>query len=735
MKIKSLTLFLAFMLGSVLSAWSQQDVLLSTQNTSLLLLAKKGEPLKIAYYGDRLKAEEASEVWRAGIAFDRHAYPTFNSWCPEECAIMVQHANGDIALDLNVQDVKRESTTDGEKLVVTTRDKVYPFEVKVCYLTHTHSDVIETWTEITHQEKKNDVMLKQYASAYLPIRGGNVWLSHFHGAWGNEFGMYEEPLTAGMKVIKNRDGVRNGLEDHGEIMISLDGQPHENQGRVIGAAICWSGNYKLRLDTDLNGKHIHHFFAGIDESGMEYYLKAGETFVTPELAFTYSHRGKGGISRNFHNWARHSKLHNGLAPRDVLLNSWEGVYLDVNHEKLNKMMKGIAELGGEMFVMDDGWFASKKYNRKVDNAALGDWEVDGQKLPQGIPALIDEAKKNKLHFGIWIEPEMGNWGKSEMYDKHPDWFTQNPGRDPKLGRGGTQNVLDLSNPAVQDFVFGIVDKLMTAYPEIAYMKWDANSSLMNYGSPYLPKDRQSHLYVDYHKGLHKVLERIRAKYPNLVLQACASGGGRATYGVMPYFDEFWTSDDTDALQRVFIQWGTSHFYPAAAMAAHVSASPNHQTGRVIPLKFRFDVAMMGRLGMEMKPSDLTADEKAFAKQAISDYKRLREVIQQGDLYRLISPYEGSGMAASLMYVSPDKHKAVFYAYKMKHFVNQQVPRFSMDGLDPDKKYRLHEINRTDDGMKHLEGAVISGNVLMNGGVEIPLTREYASRVIELTATE
>lgn len=732
MKIKTITLWVALMVGLVMPARSQQDVLISTKNTSLLLLAKKGEPLKFAYYGDRIAGDEVGEVWKAGIAYDRHAYPSFNSWCPEECAILVQHADGDISLDLVVKDVKREPTSDGELVTVNTGDTVYPFDVKVCYRSHTASDVIETWTEITHREKKNDVILKQFASAYLPLRAGNVWLSHFHGTWGNEFGMYEQPLTAGMMVIKNRDGVRNGLNDHAEIMLSLDGQPRENQGRVIGAALCWSGNYKLRIDTDVDGKHIHHIFAGIDETASEYYLKAGETFVTPELALTYSEQGKSGVSRNFHYWARHGKVHNGLAPRDVLLNSWEGVYLAVDHDKMNKMMEGVADLGGEMFVMDDGWFAGKKYDRSVDNAALGDWDVDKKKLPQGIPALIDEAKKNNLRFGIWIEPEMGNWGKSDLYEKHPDWFMQNPGRAPKLGRGGTQNVLDLSNPEVQDFVFGVVDKLMTSYPGIAYMKWDANSSLMNYGSPYLPKDRQSHLYIDYHRGLRKVLERIRAKYPNLVMQACASGGGRATYGVMPYFDEFWTSDDTDALQRVFIQWGTSHFYPAGAMASHVSASPNHQTGRVIPLKFRFDVAMSGRLGMEMKPSDLNADETKFAKQAISDYKRLRDVVQQGDLYRLLSPYEGDGRAASLMYVSPDKGKAVFYAYKMKHFVNQRVPRFLMAGLDPMKKYRLHEVNRVNDEMKYLEGTVVSGNILMNTGLELPLNSEYSSRVIELT---
>lgn len=719
----------------VMSVSAQNDLLVSTRNTSLLLRAQQGEPLKLAYYGERIGNDEIADVWQTGAAFNRQAYPTFNSWCPEECAIMVQHADGDISLDLRVQGVKSEDTPDGKLYTISTRDTKYPVAVDIFYRTHEASDVIETWTAITNNEKGGDIVLKQFASGYLPIRGGKVWLTHFHGAWANEFGQYEEPLTAGMMVIKNRDGVRNGLTDHGEVMISLDGQPQENSGRVIGAAICWSGNYKLRFDTDLDGKFVHHFFAGIDETGSEYRLDKGQTFTTPALALTFTDKGKGQVSRNFHSWARTYKLHNGLAARDVLLNSWEGVYLNVDEKKMADMMQGIADLGGELFVMDDGWFAGKKYNRNVDNAALGDWNTDTKKLPHGIQALIDQAKKNGLKFGIWIEPEMGNWGASDLYDNHPDWFLQNPGRKPVLGRGGTQNVLDLTNPKVQDFVFGVVDKLMTNYPELAYIKWDANSSIMNYGSPYLPKDRQSQIYIDYHKGLEKVLQRIRAKYPKLVMQACASGGGRVTYGVLPYFDEFWTSDDTDALQRVYIQWGTSQFFPAEAMAAHVSASPNHQSGRRVPLKFRFDVAMMGRLGMEMKPSDLSSEEKDFARRAIADYKRLRSVIQQGDLYRLISPYEQDGRAASLMYVTADKSHAVFYAYKLKQFTGQPVPRFYMNGLNPDKKYKLHEINKTDDAMKNFEDKTFTGRVLMQAGLELPLQTELSSRVIELTEVQ
>ena len=248
---------------------------------------------------------------------------------------------------------------------------------------------------------------------------------------------------------------------------------------------------------------------------------------------------------------------------------------------------------------------------------------------------------------------------------------------------------------------------MTENPEIDYIKWDANMYIANYGSHYRTADKQSQLYVDYHKGLMDVMKRIRRKYPDLVIQACASGGGRANYGILPYFDEFWVSDNTDALQRVYMQWGTSYFFPAVAMGSHVSATKNHQTGRIMPLKFRFDVAMSGRLGMEIQPKDMTVDEKEFARKAIASYKNIRPVVQQGDLYRLISPYDKKGVA-SLMYVSPDKDQAVFYAYKMEHFVNQVIPRFRMAGLNPDKQYRLTELNVEGEPID-LNGKVISGD--------------------------
>lgn len=734
MNIKNRFLTLLLM-GSMMSmpVVQAQQVNVNTPHTTLLLQAEQGKQLQVLYYGTRLSEADAAQVASTAQAHD--AYPAYGLNCPVEAALAVTHADGNMTLQLDVQQVntRAEEATASDVTVVTLKDRVYPFFVDVCYRAYRDADVIEMWTAIRHDEKK-PVTLRQFASAYLPVRRGEVWVSHLSGSWANEGNLTQEPLNPGMLVIKNRDGVRNAHTDHAEVMLSLDGQPQENDGRVIGAALCYGGNYKLRLET--HDDEYHHLFAGINEENSAYTLARKEEFVTPALALTYSGEGLSGSSRNFHRWARLHKLANGTQERKILLNSWEGVYFDINQAGMDQMMSDIASMGGELFVMDDGWFGNK-YPRNNDSTSLGDWVVDAKKLPEGIEGLMASAKKHGVKFGIWIEPEMANT-VSELYEKHPEWILKAGNREPVLGRGGTQVVLDMANPEVQDFCFKIVDDLMTKYPELDYIKWDANMSIMNHGSQYLPADRQSHMYIAYHRGLEQVCRRIRAKYPELTIQACASGGGRANYGILPYFDEFWVSDNTDALQRIYMQWGTSYFFPAIAMASHISAAPNHQTFRVVPLKYRIDVAMSGRLGMEIQPKNLTEEEKALCRQAIADYKKIRPVVQMGDLYRLVSPYDKLGVA-SLMYVSPEKDEAVFYWWKTEHFVNQHLPRVTMAGLDKDKMYRIEELNRIDNKPLAYEGKAFSGAYLMGNGLEIPYNNivdyhkqtAYSSRVIRL----
>ena len=725
-----LLLFLAF--AAVTAAFAQVRV--TTPGTELVLKAENCGTLQVMYFGNRLSDVDFANLEFAGTP-DQDAYQAYGFNCASEASIGVTHMDGNMSTVLAIESVTQTDEPTAKVTKVRMKDTVYPFYVTVCYRAYQDVDMIETWTEIENLEKK-PVTLTRYDSGFLPFRVGDVWMSHLHGTWAAEGLLVQEPIERGMTVIKNKDGTRNAHTDHAEVMFSLDGKPQENNGRVIGAALCYSGNYELRIDT--RDMDYHQFYAGINPDNSPYTLASKEVFKTPELALTFSDEGLSGASRNFHRWGRKYKLAHGDTPRKILLNSWEGVYFDINEPGMDQMMADIASMGGELFVMDDGWFG-EKYPRLVDNSSLGDWKVDKNKLPNGIGWLVSQAHKHGIKFGIWIEPEMTN-SISELYEKHPEWVIKAPEREPVLGRGGTQLVLDLSNPEVQDFVFKVLDDIMVENPEIDYIKWDANMPISNHGSQYLPKDKQGHLYIEYHRGFAKVLDRVRAKYPDLTIQACGSGGGRANWGFLPWFDEFWVSDNTDALQRIYMQWGTSYFFPAIAMASHISAAPNHTVFRTTSMKYRVDVAMSGRLGMEIQPKNMTQQEKDLCRKAIAEYKEIRPVVQLGDLYRLVSPYDGHNMA-SLMYVSPEKSQAVFYWWKTETYYDDHLPRVRMAGLDPDKNYKIRELNRIDNVPLSFEGKTFSGKFLMETGLEMPLKHivdyhkqdDWSSRVLYLTA--
>lgn len=730
MKLKSIALIL---MTVALPAMAEK-VSVNTKGMSLILDVEKGKPAQYLYFGTKLNPNDLQNL---KVATDgrMNAYPAYGLNTPAEAALAMRHSDGNLSTALVATgcDVKNEG--NASVTTVHLKDPVYNIKVDLKYRAYYDVDMIEAWTEILNGEK-GTVTLTTFASAMLPIRRGDVWMSHLSGTWAAEGQLSHEKLQPGEFVIRNNDGTRNSHTDHAEVMFSLDGKGLENVGNVIGAALVYSGNYKLKTVTD--DTEYHYFFAGINEQNSEYHLKKGETFKTPALALTYSTQGLSGASRNFHKWGRKYILAHGDKERDILLNSWEGVYFDINQKGMDQMMADIHSMGGELFVMDDGWFGTK-YPRVTDNCALGDWVVDTKKLPNGIEGLLNDARKNQVKFGIWIEPEMTNT-TSMLYEKHPDWVIKAPKRDAVLGRGGTQLVLDLSNPKVQDFVFGVVDNLLTKYPDIAYIKWDANMAIMNHGSQYLSAADQSHLYIAYHQGFAKVIDRIRAKYKDVVIQCCASGGGRANWGMLRGFDEFWVSDNTDAMQRIYMQYGTSYFFPAIAMASHISAVPNHTVFRTTSLKYRIDVAMSGRLGMEIQPKNMTDEEKALCRKAISEYKEIRPVVQFGDLYRLVSPYDNQGLS-SIMYVSEAKNKAVFYWWKLANFYNVHLPRVKMAGLDENKMYKVKELDVIDNKPLDCEGKSYSGKYLMEHGLEMPYVHEvdwgkkndWSSRVLYLEA--
>jgi len=712
--MKKTALLISMMALLCSAAGAENPVKIETASSCIILDAENDKELTTLYFGAPVNPSEVISDKITDIA----AYPVYGHGNIDDYALSVTHGDGNMTLDMVVESVEQNTSDEGSLTRIRMKDKLYPFYCTVCYRTYQDSDIIECWTEIENQESKT-VKLRRFDSFSLPIRMGDVWCSSMYGSWADECRIMEQPIPFGTFSIENRNGIRNSNTSHSEVMISLDGKPQENSGRVIGAALCYSGNYQLRfcsnLDRNSHNVTYHMFYAGIHPDDSEYPLASKETFVTPKLALSYSEEGLGGISRRFHDWARSHRMVHGNDCRMVLLNSWEGVYFDINEPKMEQMMKDIKAIGGELFVMDDGWFGQGEFRRVEDKTGLGDWTVDKVKLPHGIPWLVSKAKENGIKFGIWVESEMANT-KSDLYTKHPDWIINAPGRDVLCGRGGSQVVLDLGNPAVQEHVFQVIDNLMNENPDIAYFKWDSNMRVLSHGASRLTGSDQSRLYIDYHRGLEAVCQRIRAKYPDLIIQCCASGGARVNYSMTPYFDEFWTSDNTDALQRIFMQWGTSYFFPSMVMAAHISDSPNHQTGRLVPLKFRIDVAMSGRLGLELQPAKMSKEDYDLCKRAVSDYKSVRETVQFGDLYRLLSPYENKG-AASLMYVSKDKNEAVFYEWKLEHFTSQILPRIKMEGLDPHKNYTVTELVPTPGRKFAFEGKVFSGEYLMKNGLE------------------
>ncbi len=724
MKLIKTILSVVFLLGMQFFAFSE-EIAIETSNTLMLLERVEGDTLKFVYYGPRLDRIDQDRLLREkdpSIAL--YGYPVFGTSDGAPYAMQMEHADGNQTLDLKVTGIDRRP--DGS-VDINMADRLFPVSVKLRYKPYKGSDVIESWVEVKNGEE-GAVRLHRFDSSFLPIEQGDVWVSRLHGDWASEATLVEEPLRPGMLQIKTTDGARSSHYARPEVMISLDGKPCENDGRTIGAALEWSGNFSLRFDTE--SRRVHRFFAGVLAEPSGYVLAPDSVLVLPRVAYTYSRNGKGGVSRNFHSWAKtEGKVYRAERPRDILLNSWEGVYLNIKEPVIEKMVNDWSALGGELFVLDDGWFGDK-YPRNVDNSSLGDWRTDRRKLPHGIEGLIKTTQDNGMKFGLWIEPEFTNV-RSKLYETHPDWVLRAGGRPLRYGRGGTQMILDMTNPVVRDFTVNFVDSILSEHPEIAYLKWDCNTFLLNYGSSSLPADRQTNIYFDYHKGLKDALKRIRAKHPDVAIQNCGGGGGRYNYGLMPYFDEFWVSDNTDAWQRVFIQWGASMFYPPHVMGQHVSASPSHQTGRIIPMKFRFDVAMSGRLGMEMLPSAMTETERDFARKAIATYKEIRPLIQNGEQYRLLSPYGDSGMA-SMEYLSIDGSEAILFAYKMKHYQNQVIPRFRLVALDPDAIYSVEELNIYPGvGRQLADGEKYSGRYLMERGLRLGMGSEYSSSLIRL----
>jgi len=696
---------------------------LATKNTSLVIGiedtayqiyrgAKISNPESLLRNGDAPLGEELYPIYSAFGADDNHG------------ALRVTHANGKLGTEL----LYASHTTENSLTTITLKDLYQKLTVRVFYQTYTETDVIEQWVEIEHQQS-GEVTIHQAPSCDNTMTTGNdYYLSSFQGLWERESSLQEERLTHGSKVLDNRYGTWSSFGYNPSFMLSIAQPATEQTGDVLAGALAWSGAWKISFDLnfgllnhDTRNREYLQIRAGANDFAAEYTLGANSIYQTPKFISTFSADGKGQASRNLHRWSREHKLRDGDKLRPILLNSWEGAYFDFDEPLLLNMMDNLKEMGGEMFVLDDGWFGNGEHARNGANAGLGDWQINTEKLPhpEGLNYLAKEAQNRGLEFGIWVEPEMVN-PQSQLFKDHPDWVIFESEREVLLYRN--QLVLDLSNPEVQEFVYQSVANTLSNNPLISYVKWDCNRSFMNIGSQYLAADKQTHLWKDYVDGLYSVYQRLEKDFPDTMIQVCASGGGRIDYGALQYHHEFWTSDNTDALQRIFIQWGVNHIYPAIATAAHVSACPNHQTGRTLPLKFRFDVAMSGRMGLELNPKDMASEELGFVKQAVDNYKTIRPIVQFGELYRLRSPYKED--TAALMYTY--ENDAVIFVYKIAHHLGQSIPMLKLQGLDTEAKYHLTEINSSEKSHSTMLDETHSGDQLMHRGIPLALHEEYAS---------
>lgn len=710
--------FICFLcLSNMLRATNKPVIKIETTNISLIYQVGDNNRLYQSYLGKKLTNDSDLKFLPRGT----EAYLTHGMEDYFEPAIAILHNDGNPSLLLKYNTHTSNQLSNGvNETIITLGDDKYPVTVKLHYIAYTKEDVIKTFTEISHREKK-PVVLSKYASSMLHLNSSKYFLTEFSGDWAHETNIDERELAFGKKVIDTKLGVRANMFVSPFFQLALDRESEENAGEVLVGHLGWTGNFRYTFEVD--NKNELRIISGINPYASEYHLPANEVFRTPDFYFTYSFKGKGQASRNFHDWARNHQVKDGTKTRMTLLNNWEATYFNFDENKLVDLMGEAVKLGVDMFLLDDGWFGNK-YPRSSDHQGLGDWDETKNKLPNGVGRLVEEATKKGIKFGIWIEPEMVN-PKSELYEKHKDWVIHLPNRDEYYFRN--QMVLDLSNPAVQDYVFSIVDNLMTKYPGIAYFKWDCNSPITNIYSPYL-KNKQSHLYVEHIRGLYNVLERIKTKYPDLPMMLCSGGGGRCDYEALKYFTEFWPSDNTDPIERLFIQWGFSQIFPSKTLAAHVTT-----WNRNASIKFRTDVAMMGKLGFDIKLDDMNTNEQQFCRQTVEKYNQLKPVILEGDLYRLVSPY--SGNHTSSMYVGKDQRNAVVFGFDIyPRYAEKNLP-VRLQGLDENKKYRVKEINLMPGAQSSLQGndQVYSGQYLMNVGINLFTTRALNSRVIEVVA--
>ncbi|MEH7547896.1 alpha-galactosidase [Neobacillus vireti] len=611
-----------------------------------------------------------------------------------------------------------EQENEASTLEIILYDDLIDVELILYY------SIFEQFSAITRSVKfvnhgKANINLTRAMSASVDFFDADFEMVQLSGAWARERHVKTRKLESGIQSISSLRGTSSSQQNPFLALKRPD--TNEHQGEVYGFSLVYSGNFLAQVELDYYD--VSRITMGIHPFDFNWLLQSGDSFQTPEVVMVYSDSGLNGMSQTYHSLYR-SRLARGKwrdQERPVLINNWEGTYFDFNEQKILEMAEASKELGVELFVLDDGWFGK----RDDDTTSLGDWIVDKQKLPNGITGLAEKINELGLQFGLWFEPEMVS-KISELYSNHPDWILHVPNRRQSHGRN--QYVLDFSRKDVVDYIYGMMAKVLGEAP-ISYVKWDMNRYMTEIGSSLLPADRQREVAHRYILGVYDLYERLTTEFPNVLFESCASGGCRFDPGFLYYAPQAWTSDDTDAVERLKIQYGTSFVYPLSSMGAHVSAVPNHQVGRVTSLETRANVAYFGAFGYELDVTKMSEEEKMKVREQINFYKENRKLLQTGTFYRLLSPFEKDGNVTSWMVVSEDQKEAIAGRYQVLGKPNAGYERLLLKGLRDDVEYKI----------KGLHGSFY-GDELMNAGIQLdqavsgPLQwGDYTSQIFILTS--
>lgn len=638
-------------------------------------------------------------------------YPVYGTGDYRTEAIRVIDSNGGYGLDLRYEShcIKKgkynleglpavyADDEEAETLEITMRDTVTDVIVVLYYGVLPKYDIITRATKIIN-EGKGTIVLEKASSTCLEFFHHDFDMIHFHGRYPMEREYDREALHYGVKSFGSVRGQTS--HQNNPFVILCDNHATETTGECYGASLVYSGNFLTEVEVDHIGQT--RLVMGIHPTQFAFHLAEGEAFTAPEVIMSYSYEGMSELSYHFHKVIRNNLCRGKykLEERPILINNWEATYFTFDEDKLFDIAEKAKNLGIEMFVMDDGWFGK----RENDTTSLGDWFVNEEKLPNGLGKLVERINGLGMKFGIWFEPE-GISENSDLYRAHPDWCLHIPGRNP--GRSRYELLLDMSRSDVREYLFERMCSIFDS-ANIEYVKWDVNRSLSDVWSANLPKERQGEVFHRYVLGLYELLEKLLTKYPHILLEGCAGGGGRFDAGMLYYAPQIWCSDNTDAIERLSIQFGTSFGYPIGAVGSHVSVCPNHQTRRFTPMKTRAIVAMSGNYGYELDVNDLSEDIKESVKRAIVEYKKYRKLIHNGRYERLSNPYEEHHYVA-WQFVSEDKSETLLNYVLTKKEAYQDVYYLKLRGLEEAALYQDEE------------GKVYTGAALMYGG--IPMNRD------------